>query len=87
MNNEEIKNGFKGAVSGSFFKCKSDDYSTFIKGKIYHKDSIGNHLIEYPKDWVSVLDYPTSKELLDCLENGTNKAKIIKSLRQWQNYR
>lgn len=87
MNNEEIENGFKGAVSSSFFKCKSDDYSTFIKGKIYHKDNIGNHLIDHPKDWVSVLDYPTAKELLECLENGNKKTKIIKSLKQWQNYR
>lgn len=76
-----------GAVSGSFYKCKADDYSYYEKGKIYHKDSIGKYLIENPKDWVSVLDYPTSKELLECLENGTNKAKIIKSLKQWQNYR
>lgn len=73
-------------VSGSFFKCKSDDYSSYIKGKIYHKDSIAKYLIEYPKDWVPVLDYPTSKELLECLESGANKDKIIKSLKQWQNY-
>ena len=76
-----------GAISGSFFKCKADDYSSYEKGKIYHKDSIGKYLIENPKDWISVLDYPTSKELLECLENGTNKVKIIKSLKQWQNYR
>lgn len=74
-------------VSGSFFKCKANDYSTYEKGKIYHKDSIGKYLIENPKDWVSVLDYPTSKQILDCIENGTNKSKIIKSLKQWQNYR
>jgi hypothetical protein len=74
-------------VSGSFFKCKSNDYSSYDKGKIYHKDSIGKYLIQNPKDWVSVLDYPTSKELLECLENGTNKNKVIKSLKQWQNYR
>jgi hypothetical protein len=76
-----------GAVSGSFFKCKADDYSSYEKGKIYHKDSIGKYLIENTKDWISVLDYPTSKELLECFENGTNKAKIVKSLKQWQNYR
>jgi len=87
MNNRKPKNGFKGAVSGSFFKCKANDYSTFQKGKIYNKESIGNYLIENPKDWVSVLDYPTSKDFLDCIENGTNKSKIIKSLKQWQNYR
>lgn len=73
------------AVSSGFFKCKSDDYSSYEKGKIYHKDSIGKYLIEYPNDWVSVLDYPTTKELLECLEYGTNKSKIIKSLKQWQN--
>ena len=87
MNNNEIENGFKGAVSGSFFTFRANDYSTFQKGKIYNKESIGNYLTENPKDWASVLDYPTSKELLDCFENGTNKTKIIKSLKQWQNYR
>jgi hypothetical protein len=76
-----------GTVSGNFFKCKVDDYSSYEKGKIYHKDSIKEYLIEHPKDWVSVLDYPTSKELLDCFTNGTNKTKIIKALKQWQNYR
>lgn len=77
----------KNYVSSSFFKCKSDDYSSFKKGKIYHRDSIGDFLIEHPKDWVSVLDCPTYKDILDCIENGTNKTKIVKSLKQWQNCR
>jgi hypothetical protein len=74
-------------VNGSFFKCKSNDYTYYQKGKIYHKDSIGKFLIENPEDWFPVLDYPTSKDILQCIESGTNKAKIIKALKQWQNCR
>ena len=87
VSNQEKGNGVLGAVRRSFFKCKADDYLSYEKGKIYHKDSIGKYLIENPKDWVSVLDYPKSKEILDCIKNGTNKAKIVKALKQWQNYR
>ena len=87
VSNQEKGNGVLGAVRRSFFKCKANDYLSYKKGKIYHKDSIGKYLIENPKDWVSVLDYPKSKEILDCIKNGTNKAKIVKALKQWQNYR
>lgn len=84
---DETVNSVKTSVIGSFFKCKAVDYSSFVKGKIYHKDSIGEYLIDNYKDWVAVLDYPTAKELLDYIENGTNKSKIVKSLKQWKNCR
>lgn len=68
-----------------FFKCKSNDYSSYTKGKIYSKQAIGKWLTENPKDWSAVLDYPTSDELIGCINNGLNKSKIIKALNQWKN--
>lgn len=69
----------------NFFKCKSNDYSLYKKGYIYHKKFIEKFLIEYPEDWQPILDYPTSTELLNCIESGKNKSKIIKALKQWKN--
>ena len=73
-----------GAVCGSFFICKADDYSSFEKGKVYSKNEIGKYLIEHPKDWRVLLNYPTTTELLECIESGKNKSKIVKALKQWQ---
>jgi hypothetical protein len=70
---------------GGYYKCKANDYSSFKKGEIYHVWNIGKYLIDNPKDWSPVLPYPSSKEILDCLENGNNKGKIIKALKQWKN--
>jgi len=76
-----------GAVSGSFYKCIADDYSTYRKGNIYSEESIGKYLIENPKDWKKVLPYPTSKQIIAAFEKNENVTKIIKALKQWQNYR
>lgn len=70
----------------SFFICKADDYSSFEKGKVYSKNAIGKYLTKHPKDWKLLLDYPTTKELIECIEYGKNKSKIVKSLKQWKNY-
>jgi len=70
-------------MESNYFKCKSDDYASFKKGGIYHKNIIDKSLLEYPEDWVNILDYPSSIELINCIEKGENKAKILKALKQW----
>ena len=70
-------------LAAVFFKCQTNDWSSFVKGKIYHKDVIGKYLIEYPNDFKAVLEYPTSIELIECITNGENKSKILKALKQW----
>lgn len=67
-----------------FYKCKSDEYNSFVKGHIYSSNVIGKYLDEFPDDWSQTLSYPTCKELLDCIENGTNTSKVIRALKQWK---
>ncbi len=67
-----------------YYKCISDEYSTYKKGQIYNKSSIGRYLIEHPLDWKKVDSYPTTKELISCIETGENKNKILKTLKQWK---
>lgn len=68
----------------SFFKCKSSEYGSLEKGRIYHHMEIVKSLYKYPEDWQEVLPYPTSQELLDCIETGKDKTKIIRALKQWK---
>jgi hypothetical protein len=70
-----------------YYKCKSDEYSSFTKGKIYSIESIGKYLTNNPEDWSPALPFPEIKEILDCIENGTNKTKIVKALKQWSKTR
>jgi hypothetical protein len=67
----------------SYYKCKASDYGTYVKGRIYHEGDIGRYLIRNPEDWQKVSPYPTTEELLECLDNGKNKVKIKKILKQW----
>ena len=68
-----------------YFKCVSNEYSTFVKGKIYRKDIIGRYLLDYPDDFKPVLPYPTTQELIDAITDGKNVTKILRSLKQWKN--
>lgn len=68
----------------NYYKCVSDDYSQFENGKNYTQKSIGLYLERYPKDFKKIKAYPSVEELIDCIENGTNKTKIIKTLKQWK---
>jgi hypothetical protein len=68
----------------SFYKCVSSEYSTYKKGKIYPIEAVGQYLFDHPKDWKKVLPYPTTQELIECLEKGKNSKIIIKALKQWQ---
>jgi len=52
----------------NFYKCKL----------------ISEHIIDYPEDWQKVLPYPTIDEIIDAVEKGKNKTKIIKALKQWK---
>ena len=69
----------------NYFKCKTTDYITFEKDQIYHKDEIGHYLQEYPKDWVSMPDYPTNQELIAALEDPVrcHNQKVINILKKW----
>lgn len=67
-----------------YYKCVSNDYNQFSKGKNYTEKSIGKYLEEYPKDFKKINSYPSVEELIECIENGTNKNKIIKTLKQWK---
>ena len=90
MKNDDLKQEGQCAihdVSGSFYKCIANDYSSYQKGKIYSENEIGKYLAENPKDWKKVLPYPTSKEIIAAFENKENVTKVIKALKQWQNYR
>jgi len=46
-----MKNNIYQNISDNYYKCKSDDYSYYEKGKVYHGAIILEHLIEYPDDW------------------------------------
>lgn len=70
-------------LAAVFFKCQTRDWAFFDKGKIYHKNVIGKYLFEFPNDFKPVLEYPTSKDLIECIVNGKNKSKILKALKQW----
>lgn len=70
-----------------FYKCKSIEYSSFHKGKIYPKDIIGKYIQQYPLDWQKVLPFPTTEELIECINSGKNKIQIIKTLKQWKSCR
>jgi hypothetical protein len=69
--------------SNKFYKCMSNDYSRFIKGKIYNEYIIEKYLFLYPNDWKEVSPYPSTKEILLALETKKDAAKIIKTLKQW----
>lgn len=70
-----------------YYKCKSDEYSFAEKGRIYPASHIYTELHLYPEDWQPVLGYPKASELIDCIENGTNKTQILKALKQWKKTR
>lgn len=68
-----------------YFKCMSDDYTTYEKGKIYLDIVIGSYIYKHPLDWKEVLQFPTNQELIDCIKSGKNKTKVLKALTQWKN--
>ena len=70
--------------SADYYKCKSDEYALCEKGKVYPESVIRQSLQLYPEDWQPVLNYPKAIEIIDCIENGTNKMQIIKALKQWK---
>ena len=74
-------------VTNFYFKCKSSEYSSIKKGQICAFYDIEPYLEQYPDDWQKVLPYPTSSEILDCIENGKNKNIIVKALKQWKHQR
>lgn len=73
-----------GQIKANYFKCKTDEYSSFTKGKIYARESMIEYLVLHPNDWSPVLDYPTTNEILECIESGIKKTRIIKALKQWK---
>lgn len=72
-------------LAAVYYKCVGTNYSTFIKGQIYHRDTIGKYLQEYPKDWKKVLPYPTTQELLAAFEKNERVSQVIRALKQWSN--
>jgi len=74
--------------SKEYFVCKSNDYLNLkiVKGSICHVQRIDKYLDDFPKskDWGTVLEYPTTQQLIDCIETGENKIQIIKALKQWE---
>jgi len=70
----------------NYFKCKSTEYSTFLKNRIYHKDLIGKYLISEPNDWVLVPSYPTYQEIIEIIEIGDDVQikKLLKLLKIWR---
>jgi len=71
-----------------YYKCKTNGYNNHTKGYIYSEDNIFSvHLKEYPKDWQLVMPPPSFKDVLNCIETGENKEKVLKALKQWKNNR
>ena len=72
--------------SKEYFICKSNDYLNLniVKGRICHIQIIEEYLNNCPKDWGTVLEYPTTQQLIDCIETWENKIQIIKALKQWE---
>lgn len=65
------------------YRCKANDYGTYKKGNIYRESDIGRYLIRNPEDWEKLPAYPTTEELLECLDSGENKVNIQEILKQW----
>lgn len=68
-----------------FYKCVGDDWALFEKGEIYTIYEIGGYIEKHPEDFKPVLPYPTTRELIETIETGKNKTKVLKALRQWSN--
>ena len=83
----ESRNDGNTMLAAVYYKCVGTNYSTFIKGQIYHRDTIGKYLEEYPKDWKKVLPYPTTHELLAAFEKNERVSQVIRALKQWSNCR
>ena len=84
MNKVEIITPQINEIQNNFYKCKSEDYSYYEKGIVYPGTLIVEHVKEYPKDWQKVLPYPTTKEIIDAIENGTKIVGVLSALKQWK---
>jgi len=70
-----------------YYKCLSDDYESFDKGRMYSGVWCEGFVRQHPEDWKEVLPYPNTLDLIDCIENGKNKTKVLKALKQWKNHK
>lgn len=79
MENKKLNKEFE------YYKLKGDNYSSYHKGKIYHKDSIGGFIYEHPEDWKGVPNFPSNEELIKAIEGKDVKysKKIISILKKW----
>lgn len=67
-----------------YYKCISDEYTNYRQGYIYRESEMGVHLCDHPEDWEQVQVYPSTTELIQCIENGINKDLIVERLRDWE---
>lgn len=73
--------------TNKYYKLKSNDYEpSFYKGKCYPDFIVGNRVIKYPEDWILLPDYPTTKELIQAIEEDDKKQlkKILAVLKKWK---
>jgi len=72
------------SIETKYYLCLAYDYDSYRKGKVYPEFLVSGIVDRFPKDWKEVSPYPNTLELIDCIENGKNKTKVLEVLKQWK---
>ena len=66
-----------------YYKCTTDAYGEGYKNKIYKKSDLDDRMVDIyrTKGWKFMFEMPEEEEILNCIEKGENKKKVVKSLK------